>query len=528
MNLRQTFKWSVIFLFLLVGTGGSVGYWFWMQSDELLKATIITHANTLLPEGDFSLGTAHFDLSRRIRLYDVELKPQTDHPPMVSIPEIILKIDNELLAREQRVLVHKVTIERPTFEFVLRRDGTWNWQSLWPLPASNNSLPEFEIQRATITLHWEPASGVQHTSVTLQNVDLHLIPSGHRAFHITASGDVNFSGKVNLEGKLNLERNTWSVIGKWNDLKAGPELGQLISTIFPEVDEKLQRLLAENSESLSESDDDVENDDERNVYADNAENRNGKNNADGAVTAATFTANAPGELAFDDADPPAVAQPPQFARRSDEPIRQIADAGDPERVSTLWTGDARKAKGGADGPSSSVSSTSQRLWDSLSASLDVGFELSSSPNHKLPRARVNVQVQDGRLAHPDLPFDLNEMLGTIIWDNTSLEIRELQATHGATKFLLQGKRTHTADDFSSQWHVQTTNLVLDQQFRNVLRGEVARLFDAVQPRGSVDLVFDLKELHPGDPASSGQASTDESGAAPHDPWAAADDDAAAR
>ncbi|MDA0833799.1 MAG: hypothetical protein O2955_08955 [Planctomycetota bacterium] len=491
MNLRKTFKWTAIFLFLLVMAGGGVGYWIWMQGDELLKATIITQANTIIPEGDFSLGTAHFDLSRRIRLYDVELKPKTDQPPMVSIPEIILKIDNDLLAREQRVLVHKVTIERPTFEFVLRRDGTWNWQSIWPLPASDNSLPEFEIQRATITLHWEPASGVQHTSVTLQNVDLHLIPSGHREFHVTAAGDVNFSGKVNLEGKLNLERSSWTVIGKWKGLKAGPELGQLISTIFPEFDEKLQRLLAENSETFSDAAYDDELDNEQQELDESK-------NAVDAVSDVTFSENHPEASS---------AQTPVTSPSIDS-VRQTADSGDPERVSTLWTGDTRQAEGISDS-SASARSISQRLWQGLSASLDVGFELSSSSSYKVPRARVSVQVQEGRLAHPDLPFDLNELFGTVIWDNNSLEIRDMQATHGATQFLLHGKRAQTAESFSSLWHVQMTGLVLDQQFRNVLRGGVARLFDAIQPRGSVDLVFDLKENHPTDVTSIQRASIEE-------------------
>src|SRR5690606_14394591 len=95
MNFRETLKWAGMLLFLLVAAGGSAGYWFWMKRDELLKTTILTQANNILPEGDVSLGKAHFDFSRRIRLYDVEVKPQTNQPPLVSIPEIILKIDNE-------------------------------------------------------------------------------------------------------------------------------------------------------------------------------------------------------------------------------------------------------------------------------------------------------------------------------------------------------------------------------------------------------------------------------------------------
>ncbi|MFN0195506.1 MAG: hypothetical protein ACKVT0_02075 [Planctomycetaceae bacterium] len=449
MNLRKTFKWSLFFILLLLAAAGGTGYWFWMQSDELLRTTILTQADVMLPDADIRLGKARFDFHRRIRLYDIELKPVENQPALVTIPEIVLTIDKDLLASEQRVLVHKVTILRPTLELVRRKDGTWNWQSLWPLPKSDNSLPEFEIENGTVTLHWEPDSGVQHTSVSVQNVNMRLIPAGHREFQIVAVGQVNFSGKLSLEGQLDLNRHSWSVTGQWNDLKAGAELGQLISTIAPQFDHKLHALLAEAPTSAAHG------------------------------SEPTLASDGPSKTA-------ANAQHDQDESDSQDHRESSAQ---PQQVSTIWTGDAREA-------GESLPESTHRLWDSVSAQMDVGFELASTTQGTPPSLRVRMLLRNGRIDHPQLPFDLHELFGTIIWDNDSLEIRDLQATHGSTQLLLQGKRVHAAASFSSEWHVQMTNLVVDQQFRGTLRGGLARLYDSLQPQGNFDLVFDLKELQP--------------------------------
>ncbi len=464
MNLRKTFKWSLFFILLLLAAAGGTGYWFWMQSDELLRSTILSHADVMLPEADIRLGKARFDFHRRIRLYDVELKPVENQPPLVTIPEIVLTIDKDLLAREQRVLVHKVTIQRPSVELIRRKDGTWNWQSLWPLPKSDNSLPEFEIENGTVTIHWEPDSGVQHTSVTVQNVNLRLIPSGHREFQIAASGQVNFSGKLTLEGQLDLDRHSWSVTGQWNDLKAGAELGQLISTIAPQFDQKIHSLLLNAPTSTTDP-------------AQTTTKAGGDN--------AVLADDGRSEIVRDSL----IERDETFATTQSNANDRRDSSAEPQQVSTIWTGDARKA------PDSHRESSNQ-FWESVSAQMDVGFELASTLQGSPPSLRVRMLLHEGRINHPELPIDLHELFGTIIWDNESLEIRDLQGTHGSTQLMLQGKRVHKPDSFSSDWHVQMTNLVVDQQFRGTLRGGLARFYDSLQPQGNFDLVFDLKELQP--------------------------------
>ena len=115
MDIRKTIQWLVVLVVLAGLTAGGYAYWVWNQSDELLRQAIVSRVREAAPGWNVQIAQARFDwLSRRhVHIYDVTLAPADRSGPLVSIPEVVLNVDQELLEKQQKVDVQRIRLRNP-------------------------------------------------------------------------------------------------------------------------------------------------------------------------------------------------------------------------------------------------------------------------------------------------------------------------------------------------------------------------------------------------------------------------------
>ena len=147
MVVRKTFQWCLLILFSLVITGGGYGYYWWMRSDEMLKAGILEKITNHIPGLMLDMDRAQFDFRRRVRIEGCRVNVVNHPDTIIDLPEVVVTLNQEKLARHQIIDVQKVVLNRPQLVLVRMADGTWNWEGLPEPVKSDNPLPELVIER---------------------------------------------------------------------------------------------------------------------------------------------------------------------------------------------------------------------------------------------------------------------------------------------------------------------------------------------------------------------------------------------
>jgi hypothetical protein len=242
MTVRKTIKWFFSIVLVAVLAGGGYAYWLLSQSDELLQSHIRSEVKKIVPDWDIDFGNVRFDwLSRRnLHIYDVVVRVDRERPPLVTLDEIVVTVDRELLTRRQQIVVHGVYLRQPRIELSRSAAGRWNWQDLPPIPPlQNRRLPECRIEQGTVRLALEQKDNLPATTATMTEVDVQLVPSAKRQFDIRASTTVDPVGKLNVEGSWNIDAKTGWVQGKAPSLQFGDTLLSFAAGASPEVGAKL-------------------------------------------------------------------------------------------------------------------------------------------------------------------------------------------------------------------------------------------------------------------------------------------------
>lgn len=239
------FKTLVATVLLSVVGAAAGGYWLWMRSDELLRQQVIGRFKVIAPEWNVSIGRALFDGGNCIKLYSFAIAAPGHNSPLMELPEVLVEIDAEAFTERQQVLLQRILIRDAQFVLARNLAGRWNWQDLPPPIKSDMSLPEIELERATLTVQLERAGGAAPVSVVVSPADVNLIPSAKRQYVIRARTQVDGAGELQIsEGRLNLDGHSWSIDGEMKGLQTNAELFAAVIDGSPELQAKVAKLEA--------------------------------------------------------------------------------------------------------------------------------------------------------------------------------------------------------------------------------------------------------------------------------------------
>lgn len=239
-TLLKTCLWMIV----LVAAGAYIGrrelLRAWNGRDAVLKQQVVMTLQKMLPEAEFGLDEVLYDFGHDVVLTDFSLTPPGGDVPIVQLPETVVHINRDALIERQQLEVQKVVIKSPRLEIVRGHDGRWNWESLVPPPdQEKGSLPEVLIEDGTVVVRVEQAPGIPPGVLTLEHVDIELLPSGKRQFQITATSRCEHTGGIKLQGRWHIDEHTGQLDGELTQITAGQELVGVVASFAPDVRTKL-------------------------------------------------------------------------------------------------------------------------------------------------------------------------------------------------------------------------------------------------------------------------------------------------
>lgn len=239
-TLVKTLLWMIV----LVVAGAYIGrrelLRAWNGRDAVLKQQVVMTLQKLLPEAEFGLDEVQYDFGHDVVLTDFSLTPPGGDVPIVQLPETVVHINRDALIERQQLDVQKIVIKSPRLEIVRGHDGRWNWESLVPPPdQEKGSLPEIQIEDGTVVVRVEQAPGIPPGVLTLEHVDIELLPSGKRQFQITATSRCEHTGGIKLQGRWHIDEQTGQLDGELTQITAGQELVGVVASFAPDVRTKL-------------------------------------------------------------------------------------------------------------------------------------------------------------------------------------------------------------------------------------------------------------------------------------------------
>ena len=240
----KTFVKTVLWMIVLMGAGAYFGrkelLRVWNGRDVTLQQEVVKALHKLLPEAKVRLDKVQYDFGNDVVLTDFSLTPPGENAPIMQLPEMVVQINRDALIDHQKLEVQKVIIKSPRLEIIRSQDGRWNWQSfVLPKDQEKGTLPEFVIEDGTIVVRVEQAPGIPPGVLTLEHVDIHLLPSGRRQFQITATSRCEQTDGIKLHGRWHIDEQTGQIDGELTQITAGQELVGVVASFFPEVRTKL-------------------------------------------------------------------------------------------------------------------------------------------------------------------------------------------------------------------------------------------------------------------------------------------------
>ncbi|MAT16819.1 MAG: hypothetical protein CMJ46_16290 [Planctomyces sp.] len=241
-RLGKSIRWYLLFtLLLLIAVGGGV-VWFWMRSDELLRAQISQQLDQLVPDWNVQIGRTRYDWKSQVHIYDVAVQGQGEGQSLVQLPEVIVKIDVEQFKKNQHLLIQKIILKRPTVNLVRDAGGEWNWQKLSPPPQSEEPVPEIEVRDARYHVVLENGGGRPPGEVIIEEANVRLVPTGRRNVSIEGLTHINQVGRLKIKGNWSVDTGEWDVQGSVAEIRTQGEFLSLVAGQSPELLTKLQDL----------------------------------------------------------------------------------------------------------------------------------------------------------------------------------------------------------------------------------------------------------------------------------------------
>ncbi|MBI1347628.1 hypothetical protein GC163_15210 [bacterium] len=236
--IRNMLRLAVV---LALIAGGAMA-WMYYRSDELLRAEILKQLSAALPETTVTIERANFDLRGRVRIFDLTLKRPQEIQPFLTIAETIVTVDQQQLAKDQRVLVESVRISQPQLR--VQRDATGHWDLaalVFNKPAGSSELPHLEVLHGRIDVVLTDHAPHSQVSVPIEELMLTAEPSSQRSYAATVSCRTLLTGQVQATGEVPLEPGSWAATAIVEQVRIAPESLKLATVIWPDLLPRLQQ-----------------------------------------------------------------------------------------------------------------------------------------------------------------------------------------------------------------------------------------------------------------------------------------------
>ena len=424
-NLQIGF-WFLLILLGSVGAAGGYGYWLWLHQDELLHREITKALQQTLPGWEISVGTVKFDWDRKVYLKSFHLYVAGQKEPLLYAPELVICIDRSRFNRDQQVDIRKIFLEKAQIYLHRDRDGYWNFQKL-SLP-EDEEKPGFEwdIREAAVRLSLETTLGELPAELSIAPANLRLLPSGFRKYILEGSYHVNRTGTLLVQGMWNLDSQSWMIDGEMNDITAGSGLMDLARRASPNVRNTISQF----------------------------------------------------QNKIERFEPTRIAIAPESEEGNlvrDTPGPLIPHHGSKTLPSQIPTEDLSPQTLGIEGV------------------LGVRFRIAQWGPGKEPEYKCLMNVQQAQVDNPLLPFPLFDLNGQVYLDNHQLLVHQLTSKNGETSIHLNGlfekdpQENSDSKQFPGKLEVDLRQVTVNEDLRNRLPTALQKLYDILQPTGTLDL-----------------------------------------
>lgn len=220
-------------LFLAVAIALVIGGYLYFRFDDELRRrvehTLADHYTHL----QVRVGNARIEKGRGIIATDLTIVDPgagRDAPPLLTVDELFMACETrveDLMTGKPRV--SQIVIRRPRMHAVRLVDGSWNLQSLLPLPKLSSESPRVQVLDATLAM--EDVSQLDATPFVLRGIDIELTPNGDhrtqttgRCFQVAGTVNGSPARSLTFSGNLDLDQGAIDFTFKVESMEISPEL----------------------------------------------------------------------------------------------------------------------------------------------------------------------------------------------------------------------------------------------------------------------------------------------------------------
>ncbi len=230
-------------LVLLIIGGGAVYVTLdrlWERRHEYIRDAIKTAFAEQMPDWQLEFRQARLDDDGRLRIEEVVLVPKGSSAVLLSIPEMVLELDEELLAA-RHFHVRRIRFERPVVRLVRNSVGVWN---LGPLPTmeSSGASPEIVIHDGTVLVRLDETEYTPMIEVGCRHVEGGLTPTGWQCYELIGQTNVDHAGALEIAGQFNLLTGKWRIDGAVERLRTAEELFEIAAGFSDEMRSQLHEM----------------------------------------------------------------------------------------------------------------------------------------------------------------------------------------------------------------------------------------------------------------------------------------------
>ncbi len=212
----------------------------WERRHEFIRKAIETAFAEQMPDWKLEFHHAQLDDDGRLRIEEVTLTPQHSSQALLSIPEMVLELDEEMLASRQ-FFVRRIRFERPVVRLVRDASGDWNIGAL-PTVESKVASPEIVIHDGTVLVRLEETLYTPTIEVGCRHVEGGLTPSGWQQYDLVGQTNIDHAGALSFEGAFNLLTGKWSLDGGVQRLRTAEQLFEIAAGLSDDMRNQLSTL----------------------------------------------------------------------------------------------------------------------------------------------------------------------------------------------------------------------------------------------------------------------------------------------
>ena len=417
-------RWMAFLVVVLTAAGGSAAYWIWGRADELLRDRAEHALATHLPHWNVSFGEFEFDTDGTVRFLDVTLASAEGADEILHIPNVVVRVDRDLLLRHEQLVIQTIELQQPTVLITRSGAGDWNWQQLAPFPRTERACPEITIRQGTVRILLDRTEQMPATEFVFHRVDARLVPSAFKQFHIEAQTNVDYAGALVLEGSLDLNTSAWELRGQANAVNTQDGLLEMAAGLSTELRQQMEGF-ANNREESDRS--------------------------------------------------PA----PQLANGPTAP--NVLTAAGHEEMPILA---AEQSIASHDGSVSQFRLPEL----GLAAEMAVEFAVSREPGDSSLSYSIDAEIHDGQIINDALPMPLFGLQGHVSINDSEIVIAELSAGNDRSEVSISGRVSRDPENAAKDLTVKVVDLEIARSAQRYLHlPQLSRAVEMLSPAGRFNL-----------------------------------------